>query len=153
MSQETVWKGLLPKEETHSLLFLQNNPLFDGRNVIVGILDTGVDPGADGLQITSDGKPKVIDIMDCSGSGDVSMSLPVTVESDGKLKSISGDKLLKVNPIWKNPTGKYRLGVKRAFEFFPKELVSRLRETRKKENGKELRMVSQTLYDYFDFNF
>ena len=59
MSQEsiqTVWKGLLPKEETESSVFIEKNSKFDGRNVIVGILDTGVDPGADGLTTTSGNK-------------------------------------------------------------------------------------------------
>ncbi len=30
-----------------------------------------MDPAADGLRITSDGKPKILDIVDCSGAGDV----------------------------------------------------------------------------------
>ncbi len=46
--------GILPKEETQASLFLQQNPEFDGRGVVVAIFDSGVDPAADGLRVTND---------------------------------------------------------------------------------------------------
>jgi hypothetical protein len=79
-----------------------------------------VDPGAIGLTTTSDGKPKVIDIIDCSGSGDVAMGVPIKAESvvvDGNttsagcLQGLSG-RVLKLNSSWTNPTGMFRLGLK-----------------------------------------
>jgi tripeptidyl-peptidase II len=67
---------LVPKKETNSLEFQSKNPTYDGRNVIIGILDTGVDPGAAGIRYMQDGiTPKLIDLVDCTGSCDVDVSL------------------------------------------------------------------------------
>jgi tripeptidyl-peptidase-2 len=89
-----------------------------------------VDPGAIGLQTTSTGLPKVIDIIDCSGSGDVSMSPPISAK-DHKLTTADG-RVLTINPAWKNPTGLWRIGVKRASELYPRGLKERVLEERKK---------------------
>jgi hypothetical protein len=72
---------LVPKKETGALAFVKNNPLYDGRNVRVGIFDTGIDPGAsDSINTMLDGTtPKLIDIVDCTGSGDVDVSTECVV--------------------------------------------------------------------------
>ena len=85
MVKETSFpvQDLVPKSETNVLKFLQDHPTYDGRGVVIGILDTGIDPGAASLGFMEDGvTPKLLDIVDCTGSGDVDMSTIVTLQED-----------------------------------------------------------------------
>lgn len=126
--QEFPAYGILPKEDTGAVRFLQQHPACDGRGVVVAIFDTGVDPGAPGLQITSAGEPKIIDVVDGTGSGDVDTSTVVEAE-EGLVTGLSGRKL-ELNPDWHNPSGEYHLGLKRAYELYPGGLVGRLEAKR-----------------------
>ena len=124
-------KGLQPKEETGAAEFLRQFPESDGRGTVVAIFDTGVDPSAPGLQFTSDGKSKIVDIIDGTGDGDVDMSAerkPV----DETLTGATG-RPLSVNPNWNNPTGTFRVGYKFAFDLLPPQVVSRIKADRRRK--------------------
>ncbi|KAL0088936.1 subtilase family-domain-containing protein [Phycomyces blakesleeanus] len=136
--QEYPVNGLMPKQETQAASFIKKYPNYDG-----------VDPGAAGMQITTDGKPKIIDIVDCTGGGDVNTSAIVKAqtEEDGDkltyIQALSGRKLI-IDPTWKCPSGEYHVGVKPAYELFPTELVNRLKKERSKAfDARHLHLVDE----------
>jgi tripeptidyl-peptidase-2 len=124
--------ALLPKEEIGVTKFLNEHPEFDGRGTVIAIVDTGVDPLAPGLSCTSDGNPKVIDIYNFSGSGDVKTTTVRTASEDGTLEGLSGRKL-KIPMQWNNPSGKYHLGIKDIHDLFPDPLRKRLKKSKKEK--------------------
>jgi tripeptidyl-peptidase-2 len=83
------------------------------------------------FQITSDGKPKVIERIDCSGAGDVDTSTVVEAKN-GEIVGLTGRKL-KIPSSWNNPTGQYHIGVKNAFELYPSKLRERIEKERKEK--------------------
>ena len=66
--------GLMPLKSTGVDVFRTLHPTYDGRGVLIAILDSGVDPGVPGLTTTSTGAPKVIELRDFSGEGRVSLT-------------------------------------------------------------------------------
>lgn len=105
-------------------------PCAAGRGVIVAILDTGVDPAAAGMQVCPDGRPKVVDLIEATGSGDVD-TRTVAKPSGGfgtagvEIVGLSG-RTLRLNAAWSNPSGAWRIGAKRAFDVFAGPLKSRV---------------------------
>ncbi|CAI5509785.1 unnamed protein product [Closterium sp. Naga37s-1] len=143
--------GLMPKEEIGAQRFLQSHPHADGRGVIVAIFDSGVDAGASGLQVTTDGKPKVIDVVDCTGSGDVDMSTVVKADKDGYITGASGARL-QVNSAWSNPSGEWRVGVKPLYHVLNETVLDRVKkERRKKWDARQQALVTQALRQLAEF--
>ncbi|KAJ1655524.1 hypothetical protein IWQ61_004741 [Dispira simplex] len=105
--------------------------------------DTGVDPASYGLQTTTDGKPKIVDVIDCTGSGDVPMNTvakPQSTVIDGKnvstLPGLSG-RTLVIPSHWSNPSGEYRLGLKWTNELYPDPLIRRVSGERREAFQRE----------------
>lgn len=122
---------LLNKTDTEQEIFLTKYPNYDGRDILIAILDTGVDPSLPGMQVTTTGERKMFDVIDCSGAGDVDTSITRTVK-DGVIEGISGRKLA-IPEKWKCPTGQYHVGLKPIFELYTKGVKSRVISERKED--------------------
>uniref|UniRef100_A0ACD5Z3T0 Uncharacterized protein n=1 Tax=Avena sativa TaxID=4498 RepID=A0ACD5Z3T0_AVESA len=136
LTEPSFLESLMPKKETGVDRFLAAHPEYDGRGSLIAIFDSGVDPAAAGLQTTSDGKPKILDVIDCTGSGDVDTSNVVKADADGAIIGASGTRLI-VNSSWKNPSQEWRVGYKLVYELFTDTLISRLKKERKKKWDEE----------------
>ncbi|XP_019851608.1 PREDICTED: tripeptidyl-peptidase 2 [Amphimedon queenslandica] len=145
---------LIPKKETGAERFLSRFPEHNGKNVVIAILDTGVDPGAPGLSKTPDGKSKILGLYDSSGSGDVDTSVvrTTTREIGRVIDGLTGRKL-KIPNGWTNPSGKWHVGVKAAFELFPNLLKTRLQKefVEKEWNPAHLRALAEAERELRDF--
>ena len=52
--------ALIPKREVGADAFIKAHPSWDGRCVVIAVFDTGVDPGAPGLAVTTTGQRKIV---------------------------------------------------------------------------------------------
>ena len=78
---EAFRRGWMPLTETGVETFLRSHPTFDGRGVLIAILDSGIDAGVGGLGTTSTGERKILDLRDFSGEGEIPLSA-VTPQGD-----------------------------------------------------------------------
>lgn len=70
--------------------FLENHPEWDGRGVVIFVLDNGADVGVAGLLETTTGDPKFIDARDFTGEGDVELAEAVLL-NDGAIECPDGE--------------------------------------------------------------
>ncbi len=122
---QRLYQSQIPKQETAVLRFLEQHPEYDGRGVTIAIFDTGVDPGAPGMQSTSTGERKLVDLYDASGAGDVDISTVIERSPDGTLHGLTGRRLI-LPPGVLNASGQFHLGIKFGKELFNDDAWSRL---------------------------
>ncbi|XP_058082097.1 tripeptidyl-peptidase 2 [Magnolia sinica] len=152
LNESTFLASLMPKKEIGADRFLESHPHYDGRGALIAIFDSGVDPAAAGLQVTSDGKPKIVDILDCTGSGDIDTTKVVKANEDGYITGGSGAPLV-INPSWKNPSGEWHIGYKLIYELFTDTLTSRLKKERKKKwDERNQEAISEALKQLNEFD-
>jgi subtilisin family serine protease len=64
----------MPLKSTGVPDFLRVHPTYDGRGVLIAVLDGGIDAGIPGLALTSTGDRKILDLRDFSGEGRVTLA-------------------------------------------------------------------------------
>ncbi len=94
-AQDSV-QTLLSLSNTGVAEFHKMYPEYDGRGTIILILDTGVDMGIEGLQKTTTGETKVIDVRDFTGEGNINLYNCKIEDENGKGYFINEEKNLKV---------------------------------------------------------
>lgn len=139
---------LIPKDVTRVSRLIHETGA-DGANVTVAVLDTGVDPGAPGLQLTTSNKRKIVDIIDCTASGDVNTSTVVTLAEDADTICAPSGRTLRLPSEVRNlnPSRRYHIGVKQGYELFPNALVKRLRKERKIQWGRDMRRALSAVWE------
>ncbi len=83
-------RGWMPLSSTGVPEFLAAHPTWDGRGVLIGILDSGLDAGVPGFDSTTNGRAKVLDLRDFSGEGRIALS---TVTPRGDTVELGGRRL------------------------------------------------------------
>lgn len=80
--EENPFATFLDTTSIGAAAFLQAHPRWDGRGVVIAVLDTGVDMGVAGLESTSTGEVKVIEARDFTGEAVIECE-EAQVEGDG----------------------------------------------------------------------
>ncbi len=89
-------RGWMPLEPTGVPAFLRAHPQWDGRGVLIGILDSGIDPSIAGFGTTSAGTPKLLDARDFSGEGRIALH---RLTPRGDTLDVDGHRLLGASRV------------------------------------------------------
>src|SRR6266511_3973210 len=77
--------GVMPVKNTGVDVCQVMNPTYDGRGVLIAILDSSIDPNVPGLIATTTGAPKIIELPDFSGEGRVALAaFPAPTDNEMK---------------------------------------------------------------------
>ncbi len=98
----------LPNDDIGAVDFKRDHPTWDGRGVVVAILDTGVDAFMPGMLATSTGQAKLIEARDFSGQGDWTTEEAEFAEGVFKTEdglALRGGASLPVPPVADDPLG------------------------------------------------
>ncbi|MFP4370497.1 MAG: S8 family serine peptidase, partial [Candidatus Kapaibacterium sp.] len=104
-AQESYEYPFLDNNAMGTLDLIKSNENYDGRGILIFILDNGVDPDIPGLQQTSHGERKVIDMKDFSNQLNIQLNKAEKTEINGRnvLKTeattISGYENLELQPV------------------------------------------------------
>ena len=119
----------MPTDETGVSALCAAQEAADGRGVLVAVLDTGCDLSALGLQTTSEGAPKYVDFLDCTGGGDLDTTTTVSVDQDRSVKGLSGRKLSL--GAWAEEAAEMRVGAVRLYALLPRSVLTRVKRERR----------------------
>jgi subtilisin family serine protease len=89
-------RGWMPLGITGVPEFAAEHPAYDGRGVLIAILDSGLDPGVPGLATASTGERKILDLRDFSAEGRVVL-VPLT--SRGDTVVVAGQRLAGMSRV------------------------------------------------------
>lgn len=109
--------GLMPLHTTGIDTFRREHPTYDGRGVLIAVLDGGIDPSVPGLQRTTTGARKLVDLRDLSGEGRVAL-VPIH-PSGGDTVRVGGRELTGFGRVGRLSVGPYYGGVLREADLGP----------------------------------
>src|SRR5256885_2984546 len=91
--------GLMPLKSTGVDIFRALHPTYDGRGVLIAILDSGIDPNVPGLIVTSTGAPKIIELRDFSAEGRVALT-PFAAPTESTMRGAARIARLTTSTTW-----------------------------------------------------